>query len=86
MEANFLISKELDSLLFLEIINDDLREQSNILSMLISSIKETSPLVEIYEEKRQILLELLKSRTLNNKNCMILKEKLVSFYLLILII
>ena len=60
MEANFLISKELDRLLFLEIINDDLREQSNILSMLISSIKETSPLVEIYEEKKQILLELFK--------------------------
>ena len=60
MEANFLIIKELDRLLFLEIINDDLREQSNILSMLISSIKETSPLVEIYEEKKQILLELFK--------------------------
>jgi hypothetical protein len=78
MATHFLISKELDDLLFLEIINEDLREQSKILSILISSIKQTSPLVEIYEEKKKILMELLKSSTFNDKRHLILKEKLVS--------
>jgi hypothetical protein len=77
METHFLISKELDNLLFLEIVNDELSEQSRMLSMLISSIKQTSPFVQIYEEKKKILMEVLKSRTSNDKNCAILKEKLV---------
>ena len=82
----FLISRELDDLLFLEIVNDDLREQLDILSLLISSVKEKLPLVEKYEEKKKILMELLKSLTFNDKRHWILKEKLVSFNLLILII
>jgi hypothetical protein len=82
----FLISKEQDNLLFLDIINDDLREQLDILSLLISSVKEKLPLVEKYEEKKKILMELLKSLTFNDKRHWILKEKLVSFNLLILII
>jgi len=76
---NFLISNELDDLLFLEIVNEDLREQSKILSILISSIKQTSPLLQIYEEKKEILVNVLKHRTPNDKSHRILKEKLVSF-------
>jgi hypothetical protein len=80
MKTHFLISKELDDLLFLEIVNNDLREQSNILSKLISSIKQTSPLVQTYEDKKKILMDVLKStRTSNDKNCTILKEKLVCY-------
>jgi hypothetical protein len=75
----FLISRELDDLLFLDIVNDDLREQSKILSILISSVKQMSPLVQIYEEKKEILVEFLKHRTPNDKSHRILKEKLVSF-------
>ena len=76
---NFLISNELDDLLFLEIVNEDLREQTKILSILISSIKQTSPLLQIYEEKKKILMDVLKHRTSKDKSHRILKEKLVSF-------
>jgi len=82
MKTHFLISRELDDLLFLEIVNDDLREQSRMLSMLILSIKQTSPLAQIYEEKKKILMDVLKStRTSNDKTCAILKEKLVCYVL-----
>jgi hypothetical protein len=74
-----LINRELDDLLFLEIVNKDLREQTKILSILITSIKQTSPLVQIYEEKKEILMDVLKHRTSNDKSHRILKEKLVCF-------
>jgi hypothetical protein len=42
-----LISEELDNLLFLDVINEDFREQSKLISILISSITQQSPLLEI---------------------------------------
>jgi hypothetical protein len=71
-----LISKELDNLLFLDVINEDFREQSKLISILISSITQQSSLLEIYEGKKKLLLECLNSQRLNGKN--LFREKFVS--------
>jgi hypothetical protein len=71
-----LISKELDNLLFLDVINEDFKEQSKLISILISSITQQSPLLEIYKEKKKLLLDNLNSKRLNEK--ILFREKLVS--------
>jgi hypothetical protein len=63
-----LISKELDDLLFLDVINEDFREQSKLISILILSITQQSSLLNIYEEKKKLLLYTLNSQRLNEKN------------------
>ena len=63
-----LISKDLDNLLLLDVINEDLREQSKLISILISSITQQSPLLNIYEEKKKLLLDALNSQRENEKN------------------
>jgi hypothetical protein len=63
-----LISKDLNNLLFLDVINEDFREQSKLISILISSITQQSPLLEIYEEKKKLLLDTLNTQRLNEKN------------------
>jgi hypothetical protein len=73
-----LISKDLDNLLFLDVINEDFKEQSKLISILISSLTQQSPLLSIYEEKKKLLLDNLNSQRLNVKN--LFKEKLVSFF------
>ena len=71
-----LISKEMDDLLFLDAINEDFREQSKLISILISSLTQQSPLLNIYEEKKKLLLDTLNSQRVNEKN--LFKDKLVS--------
>jgi hypothetical protein len=66
-----LISKELDNLLLLDVINEDFREQSKLISILISSITQQSPLLKCYEEKKTLLLV-----NLNSQNRF--RDKLVS--------
>jgi hypothetical protein len=73
-----LISQDLDNLLFLDMINEDFREQSKLISILISSITQQSPLFKIYEEKKKLLLENLNSQRLNEKN--LFRDKLVSVF------
>jgi hypothetical protein len=73
-----LISKELDNLLFLDVINEDFREQLKLISILISSITQQSPLLSIYKEKKKLLLDILNSQRLNEKN--LFREKLVSVF------
>jgi uncharacterized Zn-finger protein len=73
-----LISKELDNLLFLDVINEDFREQSKLISILISSITKQSPHLNIYEEKKKLLLDTLNSQRLNEKN--IFRGNLVSVF------
>ena len=73
---SYLISKDLDNLLFLDVINEDFREQSKLISILISSITQQSPLLEIYEEKKKLLLDTLNSQRSNENNSF--REKLVS--------
>jgi hypothetical protein len=63
----YLISKDLDNLLFLDVINEDLREQSKLISILISSLIQQSPLLNIYEEKKKLLLDTLNSQRVNEK-------------------
>ncbi len=73
-----LISKEMDNLLFLDVINEDFREQSKLISILISSLTQQSPLLNIYEEKKKLLLDTLNSQRENEKN--LFREKLVSVF------
>ena len=73
---SYLISKEMDDLLFLDVINEDFREQSKLISILISSLIQQSPLLNIYKEKKKLLLDTLNSQRSNEKNC--IRDKLVS--------
>ncbi len=74
MQTHFL-SKEMDNLLFLDVINEDFIEQSKLISILISSLIQQSPLLNIYEEKKKLLLDTLNSQRANEKN--LFREKLV---------
>ncbi len=71
-----LLSEEMDNLLFLDLINEDFREQSKLISILISSLVQQSPLLNVYKEKKKLLLDTLNSQKLNEKN--LFREKLVS--------
>jgi hypothetical protein len=71
-----LVSKDLDNLLFLDVINEDFREQSKLISILISSLTQQSPLLMVYEKKKKILLDTLNSQRANEKN--LFRDKLVS--------
>ena len=73
---SYLISKEMDDLLFLDVINEDFQEQSKLISILISSLFQQSPLLNIYEEKKKLLLDTLNSQRVNEKN--LIREKLVN--------
>ncbi len=78
MQTPHLISKEMDDLLFLDVINEDFREQSKLISILISSLIQQSPLLDIYKEKKKLLLDTLNSQRVNEKN--LFREKLVSSF------
>ena len=69
----------MDDLLFLDVVNEDLREQSKLISILISSLTKQSPLLDIYEEKKKLLLDTLNSQRVNEEKNQ-LREKLVRFY------
>ena len=73
---SYLLSEEMDDLLFLDVINEDFQEQSKLISILISSLTQQSPLLNIYEEKKKLLLDTLNSQRANEKN--LFREKLVS--------
>ncbi len=75
---NYLISKEMDNLLFLDVINEDFRDQSKLISILISSLIQQSPLLSIYKEKKKLLLDTLNSQKSNEKNNF--RDKLVSVF------
>ncbi len=78
MQTPYLISKEMDNLLFLDVINEDFKEQSKLISILISSFNQQSPLLDIYEEKKKLLLDTLNSQRGNEKN--LFRDKLVSVF------
>ena len=73
-----IISKELDNLLFLDVINEDFQEQSKQISILISSLTQPSPLLSIYKEKKKLLLDIFNSQRVNEKN--LFRDKLVSVF------
>ena len=72
----YLLSEDLDNLLFLDVINEDFREQTKLISILISSLIQQSPLLNIYKEKKKLLLDTLDSQRVKDKN--LLREKFVS--------
>jgi hypothetical protein len=74
----YIISKELDNLLFLDVINEDFQEQSKLISILISSLIQQSPLLNIYEERKKLLLDTLNAQRVNEKN--LFREELVSVF------
>jgi hypothetical protein len=79
MQTPYLISKEMDDLLFLDVINEDFQEQSKLISILISSLIQPPPLLNIYKEKKKLLLDTLNSsQQENEKN--FFREKLVSLF------
>ena len=75
---SYLVSKDLDDLLFLDVINEDFREQSKLISILISSLIQQSPLLNIYKEKKKLLLDTLNSQRANDKN--LFRDKLVNVF------
>ncbi len=67
----------MDDLLFLDVINEDFREQSKLISILFSSLTQQTPLLTIYKEKKKLLLDTLNSQRVNvEKN--LFREKLVN--------
>ena len=68
MQTPYLLTEEMDDLLFLDVINEDFREQSKLISILISSLIQQSPLLCIYEEKKKLLLDTLNSQRANEEN------------------
>jgi len=78
MQTPYLISKEMDNLLFLDVISEDFREQSKLISILISSITQQSPLLSIYGEKKKLLLDTLNSQRENEMN--LFRDKLVGVF------
>jgi hypothetical protein len=74
---SYLISKEMDDLLFLDVINEDFREQSKLISILISSLIQQSPLLNIYKEKKKLLLDTLNAQRVNEEKNLS-REKLVN--------
>ncbi len=68
----------MDDLLFLDVINEDFREQSKLISILISSLIQKSPLLDIYKEKKKLLLDTLNSQKVNEKDHF--REKFVSVF------
>ncbi len=78
-----LLSEELDNLLMLDVINEDFQEQSKLISILISSLIQQSPLLNIYKDKKKLLLDTLNSQRVNvEKN--LFREKLVNDFNFIL--
>jgi hypothetical protein len=72
-----LIVEKADDLIFLEIIVKDLREQFDKISELICSIKENMPYLNLYEDKKNSLSELIKWKKFDEENLSFLNGKLV---------
>ena len=74
---NFLILNELGDLMLLEIINEKWKVQSEQFSASIATIKEMTPQMDKYEEKKNILVELINGEKLDEENYLFLKNKFV---------
>ena len=58
---NLLIIREIGDLMLLEIINEKWKQMSEQVSVFISSMKHGMPQMEQYEDKKNILFELIDS-------------------------
>lgn len=76
---NLLIIKEFGDLMFLEILNDEMRKRSHLVSDFILEKKQNSSNMEQYDEKKKLLEEFFKSEsTFDYQKSIFLKEKIVS--------
>ena len=77
---NLLIIKEFGDLMLLEIINEKWKQMSEQISTFISSMKVGLSQMEQYEEKKNILFELIDSELLDHNEYSNLKAQFVSIY------
>jgi hypothetical protein len=72
-----LIVEKANDLIFLEIMIHDLRERFDKISDLICSIKVSMPHLNLYENKRNLISELIKWKKFDEENLSFLNGKLV---------
>ena len=74
---NLLIIREIGDLMLLEIINEKWKQMSEQVSVFISSMKHGMPQLEQYEDKKNILFELIDSDIMDQNEYFKLKTKFV---------
>ena len=74
---NLLIIREIGDLMLLEIINEKWKQISEQVSLFISSMKHGMPQLEQYEDKKNILFELIDSNIMDQNEYFKLKTKFV---------
>ena len=74
---NLLIIREIGDLMLLEIINEKWKQMSEQVSVFISSMKHGMPQLEQYEDKKNILFELIDSNIMDQNEYFKLKTKFV---------
>ena len=77
---NLLIIKEFGDLMLLEIINEKWKQMSEQVSVFILSMKHDLSQIEKYEEKKNILFELINSELMKPNEYLNLKAQFVSKY------
>ena len=77
---NLLIINEIGDMMLLEIINGKLKQMSEQVTAFISSMKHGMPQMEQYDEKKNILFELINSELLDHNEYSNLKAKFVRKY------
>ena len=77
---NLLIIREIGDLMLLEIINEKWKQMSEQVSVFISSMKHGMPQMEQYDEKKNILFELINSDITDRNEYSFLKAKFVRMY------
>ena len=68
MDTNFLIIKDIGDLMLFEILNEEWKKRTEQISSFISATKHEIPQMDCYEEKKNILIELI-----TNENLSVLK-------------
>ena len=74
---HLLIIREIGDLMLLEIINEKWKQMSEQVSVFISSMKHGMPQIEQYEDKKNILFELIDSNIMDQNEYFKLKTKFV---------
>ena len=75
---NLLIIREIGDVMLLEIINEKWKQMSEQVSAFITSMKHGMPQMEQYEEKKNILFELIDSEIMDQNEYYKLKSKFVT--------
>ena len=78
MDKNLLIINDVGDLMLLEIMNEELKKQTEQISTFILEAKHEIPQMDRYEEKKNILIELITNEKLFHEEIVYLKNKFVS--------